>query len=128
MQTVTASTPIKTIAEDFTEGKTVIEKSSHHGWTGSTFFEGANGKGWEITTMKMSDKRIYSTCQEGKIKRENGYVSFSFTLCGTDDSSRRKRIACSYSAIKCTEKSVTEIHKLGLEKFKQLTDVDFKIA
>lgn len=91
--------------------KTIIYKS-FHGWMGESQTEAnANGKAWQINTIK-SGKGVACTATEGNFIGGN----FSFDMIGG------KRIKLIYEEGMCNEKRVTDVHTRGLIEFQKQID------
>lgn len=90
-------------------GKTSVYKG-FQGWTARTSVMDANGKDYEIVTMKRSNGKLWSNAQQGKFERG------MFTFMMYQDPNMN---LVETSPSKVTEKAVSEQHEKAISVFKE---------
>lgn len=92
------------------QGPTTFTKN-RDGWKGETTFRDENtNDGVELHTWKGSRGGIYSSYQFGKLTADG---CFSFMMFGD-----KRATLCEDRTVRCTDKTVKEMHTKALELFK----------
>lgn len=104
--------------------KTFLKKGIR-GWECKSQNVQANGVSYEITTMKMHNKKIRCVAQAGVYEDKGDYKIFKFLIF----SDARMYLSESKST-RATEKNIEETHNEGLRKFRETFNLNenfFKI-
>jgi len=93
-------------------------KKERGGWQAETHVNHL-GRDWKVTTWKSS-RGIKCYAQAGTLDTSSpGFTSFNYVLMSSDDPS----ITLATDNCRATEKSIRQLHTIGLESFSRMSDL-----